>query len=119
MTVQLPGLVDEDPEERRWMALAACKGISNTEADRFFTTVPVEQVEVVKDYCRDCPVSNECLEYAIARPTACEAGIWGGLTQQQRERLRRRMSRGKRGWAEARRTALMDSPMRPRVASER
>ena len=41
--------------------------------------------------CRECPVKAECLEYALAREdaTGTRWGIWGGLTADQRSRLRR------------------------------
>ena len=37
--------------------------------------------------CRDCPVRATCLDWALA--SGQEAGIWGGLTEDERRRLRR------------------------------
>ena len=40
--------------------------------------------------CAACSVRNECLNYATA---ADEFGIWGGLDQQERRKLKRRRRR--------------------------
>ena len=47
----------------------------------------VENRRIAKKLCETCPVINQCLNYAM---TANEPfGIWGGLTVNQRRRLRR------------------------------
>ena len=38
-----------------------------------------------KAICNACPVQMACLEYALQNNTA---GIWGGLTERERRRLR-------------------------------
>lgn len=35
--------------------------------------------------CKECPVIQSCLEYGLVHEPY---GIWGGLTEQQRERVR-------------------------------
>lgn len=40
-----------------------------------------------KNICYSCPLMADCLEYAI---NSQEIGIWGGTTERQRERLRKR-----------------------------
>ena len=40
-----------------------------------------------KRVCRACDVRAECLEYALA--TDQRFGIWGGLSERERRRLRR------------------------------
>jgi WhiB family transcriptional regulator, redox-sensing transcriptional regulator len=47
------------------------------------------QVKTAKLICRGCPVSATCLNWALA--SGQEAGIWGGLTEDERRRLHRRM----------------------------
>jgi WhiB family redox-sensing transcriptional regulator len=42
---------------------------------------------MAKLICRDCPVRAICLDWALANGQ--EAGIWGGLTEDQRRRLHR------------------------------
>lgn len=41
-----------------------------------------------KVICYACPVIAECREYALANPGL--TGTWGGLTEQERVRIRRR-----------------------------
>jgi WhiB family redox-sensing transcriptional regulator len=40
-----------------------------------------------KRVCDSCHVREECLEYALSNGIA--DGIWGGLTKQERKRIRR------------------------------
>jgi WhiB family redox-sensing transcriptional regulator len=40
-----------------------------------------------KEICYSCPLVAECLEYALGGQ---EIGIWGGLTERQRDKLRKR-----------------------------
>ena len=46
------------------------------------------QVKMAKLICRGCPVSATCLNWALAGGQG--AGIWGGLTEDERRRLPRR-----------------------------
>lgn len=53
--------------------------------------LPVSEINkltaAAKQVCASCPVQAECLEYAI---DANEIhGVWGGLGQRDRQRLRR------------------------------
>ena len=41
----------------------------------------------IKALCATCPMQAACLEWALAYPEPF--GIWGGLTTQERSRLRR------------------------------
>ena len=45
------------------------------------------RVKQAKLICRGCPVSATCLSWALA---SGQAGIWGGLTEDERHRLLRR-----------------------------
>ena len=45
------------------------------------------RVKLAKLICRGCPVSATCLSWALA---SGQAGIWGGLTEDERHRLHRR-----------------------------
>lgn len=40
--------------------------------------------ETAKGICDTCPVQPQCLDYAIDNP---QFGIWGGLTESERERI--------------------------------
>ena len=43
-----------------------------------------------KRICAQCPVTAECLEYALENDE--RFGIWGGLSERERRRLRRAAS---------------------------
>jgi WhiB family redox-sensing transcriptional regulator len=42
---------------------------------------------VVKSICRECGVRDACLEFAIT--TGEKFGIWGGMSERERRRVRR------------------------------
>jgi WhiB family redox-sensing transcriptional regulator len=46
------------------------------------------QVERARAVCSGCPVRDECLQWALS--TGQAAGVWGGLTPDERRALRRR-----------------------------
>lgn len=59
------------------------------------TTGPaVDQAETAKRICACCEVREPCLEFAIA--TKQDAGVWGGLTEDERRSLRRARQRRRR-----------------------
>ncbi len=79
--------------EDSWQIRAACRGPQSTV---FFPPSTFERKDEkleregrAKDICRTCPARRPCLEYAvrIREPH----GIWGGLNELQRARLRRRV----------------------------
>ena len=41
-----------------------------------------------KEVCRGCVVREDCLEYALANGE--KFGIWGGLSERERRKIRRR-----------------------------
>lgn len=65
------------------MARAACAG---ADTDLFF----IERGESngpAREFCRSCPVIEECQTFALARPA--ELGVWGGMSERERRKLRR------------------------------
>ena len=73
------------------LALAGAPGAAPDESrpSGIGTTGPaVWQAEEAKTVCRQCPVTTECLAWAFE--ARVEHGIWGGLTEDERRRLRRR-----------------------------
>ena len=56
-----------------------------TDPDLFFPETWA-QARDAKRLCGDCPVQNDCLKFALA--TNQQDGIWGGLTPDERRRLR-------------------------------
>ena len=82
-----------------WRASAACRDV---DPELFFPGDDIRaaraQVKTAKLICRGCPVSAICLSWALA--SGQEAGIWGGLTEDERRRLHR--GRGFRTASQAR-----------------
>jgi WhiB family redox-sensing transcriptional regulator len=71
-----------------WQHRAACR---DADPDLFFPLPRDEsetllQIEAAKAYCRTCPVAKECLAHALGNGSV---GIWGGLTDAERDALRR------------------------------
>jgi WhiB family transcriptional regulator, redox-sensing transcriptional regulator len=72
-----------------WRDKAACKGYP--EPDDFFSDNENITKFVVKRFCGNCEVRAECLAEAL--PDHRLSGVWGGLTLEQRSRLRNSRSR--------------------------
>jgi WhiB family redox-sensing transcriptional regulator len=76
-----------------WVHRAKCK---DEDPELFFpvgTTGPAAaQIEEAKAVCQQCEVRPQCLEWALA--TGQDAGVWGGLSEEERRvrRTRRRES---------------------------
>lgn len=69
-----------------WRSRAAC-----TDADpELFFPPDGASVAAARRICSGCPVQFECLKHALAAPE--KWGVWGGLTEAQRRRLRPRTS---------------------------
>ena len=66
-----------------WMAQGNCRHEPPT---RFFPSDGVG-VEVAKKICSTCPVTDLCLEYALAQ--RIDHGVWGGTSERQRRRILR------------------------------
>ena len=69
-----------------WRDDAACR---DADPELFFADGDIRsalaRVKTAKLICRGCPVSATCLSWALA--SGQEAGIWGGLTENERRRL--------------------------------
>lgn len=70
-------------ERPAWMELANCRGMD----PELFFPGRGEVVAQVKAVCRECDVQAECLAYAMN--VGEYHGIWGGLSECERRRLRR------------------------------
>lgn len=51
------------------------------------------QIAEAKAVCARCPVREQCLEWALA--TGQDAGVWGGLSEDERRSLKRRRARAR------------------------
>jgi WhiB family transcriptional regulator, redox-sensing transcriptional regulator len=71
-----------------WVHRARCK---DEDPELFFpvgTTGPAAaQIEAAKAVCMQCEVRAECLEWALA--TGQDAGVWGGMSEEERRAVRR------------------------------
>ena len=84
----MPEKAPKTPEEKMdWMTLAACRGIGS---ELFFQTEEVD-IEIAKQICDLCPVRKLCLEYAMSN--RIEHGVWGGMSEVERNRIARKRSR--------------------------
>lgn len=80
-----PASASTFPTDRDWSWRddAVCAGL---DPDLFFPERGASSGEA-KAVCRGCPVRSECLEHAMSVPE--KFGIWGGLSEKERRRLRR------------------------------
>lgn len=91
------GNIDVAAEEgrRRWQEQANCLGV---DPDLFFPERGASTREA-KAVCGSCEVRADCLEYALDH--AEKFGIWGGLSERERRRLRRERALARRNAASA------------------
>ncbi len=73
-----------DEDEVTWQERALC---AQTDPEAFFPEKGGSTREA-KKVCDSCEVKRECLEYALAMDE--RFGIWGGLSERERRRLKRR-----------------------------
>lgn len=82
--------------DSNWRAYATCR---ESDPDLHFPTGSSAQVrlqtEQAKQVCRVCPVVQECLQWALDNRQ--DIGVWGGLSEEERRQLHRRMRRVYRG----------------------
>lgn len=71
-----------------WRQGASCR---DADPDIFFpngsTGPALAQIAAAQAICSTCSVVQECLDWAL--DTNQDAGIWGGLTEDERRELRR------------------------------
>lgn len=74
---------NEEDEALAWQADALC---AQTDPEAFFPEKGGSTREA-KRICDGCEVRAQCLEYALANDE--RFGIWGGLSERERRKLRR------------------------------
>lgn len=72
--------------EQEWQDQALC---AQTDPEAFFPEKGGSTREA-KRICKACPVRDECLEFALEHDE--RFGIWGGLSDRERRRLKRDMA---------------------------
>src|SRR6201995_5607221 len=81
--------------DRSWQGKANCLGV---DPDLFFPERGASTKEA-KEVCRGCVVKDECLEYALQNGE--KFGIWGGMSERERRRIRRQRAQARREAAAA------------------
>lgn len=75
-----------------WRHRAICR---DEDPELFFpignTGPALRQIEDAKSVCRRCPVTDECLNWALT--SGQDSGVWGGLSEDERRALKRRQAR--------------------------
>src|SRR4051794_34871720 len=76
--------IGTEGDAQSWQEQALC---AETDPEAFFPEKGGSTREA-KKICTGCEVKAQCLEYALANDE--RFGIWGGLSERERRRLRRR-----------------------------
>ena len=88
MRITIPS--ETDNEAKGWQDMANCLGV---DPDLFFPERGASTKEA-KGVCNSCEVRMECLEYALRHGE--KFGIWGGMSERERRRLRRQRALARR-----------------------
>ena len=83
----VPGVRSETGEGNRlaWQSDSLC---AQTDPEAFFPEKGGSTRDA-KKICASCEVRTQCLEYALANDE--RFGIWGGLSERERRKLRKRV----------------------------
>jgi WhiB family transcriptional regulator, redox-sensing transcriptional regulator len=77
-----------------WRHRAACR---DEDPELFFpigsTGPALVQIEDAKAVCRRCDVAEACLQWALEFGE--DAGVWGGMSEDERRALKRRAARSR------------------------
>lgn len=90
--------IEEDTFEddaKGWQDFANCRGV---DPDLFFPERGASTREA-REVCKGCVVREDCLEYSLAKGE--KFGIWGGLSERERRRIRRQRTLARRTSLEA------------------
>lgn len=75
-----------------WRHRARCR---NEDPELFFPVgmsgPALLQISEAKAVCQRCPVKAECLDYALRNGE--DAGVWGGMSEDERRVLKRRSAK--------------------------
>lgn len=107
----VPDLPSDPGEFYAWQDRAACRG--GAVAKLFFAPDSEricerqERETSAKQVCGACPVRQQCLDHALSFPE--RVGVWGGLTEDERNADARKAKRAQDKARWARRQAQQDS----------
>ena len=77
------GIIAKPDLDTTWKDSSNCLGV---DPDLFFPERGASTREA-KEVCRGCVVQQDCLEYALLNGE--KFGIWGGMSERERRRIRR------------------------------
>jgi WhiB family redox-sensing transcriptional regulator len=85
--IREPHPYDQNPN---WQKQGACHGQPTT---LWFPKrgTSRKKIQEAKTFCNNCPIQTKCLEYALHHHDL--HGIWGGLTEQERQRIRTKQNK--------------------------
>jgi WhiB family transcriptional regulator, redox-sensing transcriptional regulator len=82
--IELIAMMGEpQPSEEEWPSRAVC---SQTDPEAFYPEKGGSTKDA-KKVCLGCPVTKECLQWALDHDE--RYGVWGGLSERERRRLKR------------------------------
>jgi len=87
--------IADETLDRSWQEYANCLGV---DPDLFFPERGASTREA-KEVCRGCVVRGDCLEYALRNSE--KFGIWGGMSERERRRIRRQRAMARQAALEA------------------
>lgn len=76
-------ILSGNDDDKRWQEFAKCRGVD----PELFFPEKNESSKEAKNICAECVVRPDCLEYALENSE--RFGIWGGMTERERRRVRR------------------------------
>jgi len=79
--------------DESWMQAGRCAGFDTA---TFFPSDGVGVLQAIQ-ICRTCIVQDRCLDYALVN--GITIGVWGGVSERGRQKLRRSARRGA-GWVD-------------------
>jgi len=81
--INIMGIIAKPDLDTDWKDSSNCLGV---DPDLFFPERGASTREA-KEVCRGCIVREDCLEYALMNGE--KFGIWGGMSERERRRIRR------------------------------
>ncbi len=108
-------IVDATWNNLSWRQHASC---AHLDTNMFFpvglTGSAIEQTNLAKSICSDCPVAKQCLEFALR--TLQDYGVWGGRTEDERRAIRRSRRAAARKAATAAATAQAEATLADEIS---
>lgn len=68
-----------------WLKQGLCVGM---DAEQWIAPGDLPTTKKLKAVCAECPVREQCLEYALDLPERETMGVWGGTSERERRKIR-------------------------------